>query len=488
MAFVDPNPEYYKRLLSFDDLNPKKKVHVPVYIDLQKLLYENMGAAQSTGGQLFAFVPTTGHNSFCVPIDSKYIKSWLTERRTAIDCPPPNCHQLREAIRSFESNVIAGSSSNARVQMYVRTAWSPHYFTPKPLKDQYDKIIGYHHFNSPSQPAMIFSLDTRRGLHAAITPDGWSLQPSNTPFVHDPIQQPLPEPTQTKSPETPLASFRKLLRLDGPQHESSWKSLLDWTLHAMRPAKNVNFHDYPILNLHGPANSGKTVASNLLAQLIDPTGTPVHSIPTTERKLHGLAASHHVLVFDSPGKINPEKSLNLSRLSTGVASTHKQLEGTLVRPIILTTRKQTETRHLSGRIVDVEFPVVDNPVSQQELWEEFEKLRPEILGALLTLLSQTFDAKPANLCNRKTKRQKIEESIPLLIKEAAGRWQGTATDLKKALPFEVTPKALGQYLKEAIEKKSLNVTRKKNNGTITLYLSIPNATGTPEEKEKPSKF
>jgi hypothetical protein len=276
-------------------------------------------------------------------------------------------------------------------------------------------------------------------------------------------------PTENVSPEAALAPFRRLLRLHQPQHDATWKTLLNWILSAMKPAKNPAFHDYPILNLTGPAASGKTVAAKLLTQLLDPAGIPVHSLPTTERRLHALAAAHHVLAFDNPGKINPEKSRFLSRLSTGIGSLHTQLQGTLVRPIILTTRKHMETRHLANRLVDVELAPVDSPISQQEIWEEFEKQRPQILGALLTLLSRDFDATPSHLPNRKTKRRKIEESIPSLVEQHGGTWSGTVTDLQQALNFPVTVNALGRYLEQT---KSLHVTRKKNDTTVTVTLAV----------------
>ena len=437
-----------RRCSQTDVRSHQKPIEIPVYLQLLTLLNE-LGAAAATGGQLFPYLPAGGPNFFTVPLNSSYLKSWLVENQTAVGKPAPSSGQIREALGAFAANSIVGAASGVRRPMSLRTAWRS------------------RTFDLP--PAIVYSLHTRTGRHAAITPDGWSLQPSQTEFIHDPIQQPLPDTIPTLEPHAALASFRKLLRLHAPEHDETWRDLLNWTLAAMRPAKNESFHDYPILNLIGPAGSGKTVTAKLLAQLIDPTSAPVHTIPNTERRLHGLAAGRHLLAFDQPGKINPEKSRYLSRLSTGIASAHSHLQGMLVRPIILTTEDEKESKHLADRVVDVQLPPVDQPLSQEEIWQAFETERPQILGALLTLLSQDFHAKPAYFPNRKTKSQKIEESIPLLLAQNNGQWQGTVTDLVAALNLPITTQALGRYLNQT---ETLNVVRKKNNKIATVALTL----------------
>ena len=99
-----------------------------------------------------------------------------------------------------------------------------------------------------------------------------------------------------------------------------------------------------------------------------------------------------------------------------------------------------------------------------------EKVRPQILGALLTLLAQDFNAGPTTqLPNRKTKWQKLEESIPYLIGNCGGTWVGTVTELQKVLNFPIHVNPLGRYLKET---ESLNVTRVKNDKVVTLTLTL----------------
>jgi len=170
-------------------------------------------------------------------------------------------------------------------------------------------------------------------------------------------------------------------------------------------------------------------------------------MPSTERRLHILASTHHVIAIDSPGKINPENARRLSRLASGIASTYRLFEGMLVRPILLTTREPHETKHLSSRLVDVEFQPLETPLPQPELLKEFEAIQPEVHGALLTLLARQFnDHKPCPP-NRKEKNQKIEESVTALLNQQNGHWEGTVTRLIQATGLKISPKAVGQYLK-----------------------------------------
>ena len=478
-------PEPPKVILS-DRRKPEPKApQVPVYVGLHKLLKENMAAI-------------TGHRRpdlrLCPP------SAQLLQRPSPLQLHQELAHRALDRPRQSSALQLPaaakppGPSSPAPQPASAPACLSrctsappgvPSTANPSPRPT-----------NGAASPATTTATaSTRKPSSSPSIPTSDATSPSprkagpsyllKAELVYDPVQQALPEPVSRLSsdpspypdpeapttpiePEAALATFRKLLRLDQPQHEATWKTLLNWVLAAMRPAKNAAFHDYPILNLVGPADSGKSVAAKIIAQLIDPTDIPLHSLPTTERKLHVLAAAHHVLAFDNPGKINPEKSRYLSRLSTGVGSLYSQFLGPLVRPIILTTRTTQETRHLSTRVVDVELPRVQTRLSQQEIWEEFEKLRPQILGALLTLLSQTFDAPPAHLPNRKTKRQKIEESIPLLIQKQGGGWQGTVTDLQQALNLPVTTHVLGRYLKKT---EFFEVTSKKSNKVVTLTIT-----------------
>ena len=436
-------------------------------------LLKDQFAAISTGGQVHIYFETpSGFNCFAVPLNSSDLRGWLTVRQQGMGRPAPTDAQIRQATRVREAQCFGGTTRTVRTSMNVRYGWDHRHSISVPQTDKHGKETR-DFLDCPHDPAYVLSLDTRRGEHVAVTSERWVIHPSHTAFRFDPLQQPIPEPVPTEGdPNTALQPFRKLLRLDDARHDATWQTLLDWTLAAMRAPKDASFHNYPILNLMGEESSGKSITAKLLTQLLDPTLTPVHSIPATERRLHGIAANHHILTFDDTGKINPQKSRYLSRLATGVNSHHPSLEGMLVRPIILTTSEERETRHLAGKVVDVELPPIEAPRTPEQIQSEFEPMRPQILGALLTLLVQNFNTPPPNLPNRKTKKQKIEQAVTEFLKQSGGSWQGTVSDLVgqiSACP-SLSSEALGRALNEM---KSLIVTHlKRKNKERPIHLQL----------------
>ena len=174
-------------------------------------------------------------------------------------------------------------------------------------------------------------------------------------------------------------------------------------------------------------------------------------------------------IRDSPGRLSPEHSRRLERLAGGIASTYRHYEGMLVRPILLTTREPRETKHLTAKIVDVEFEPVANPRTQAEILREFEALQPELLGALLTLLASQFGHPQPVRPNRKEKNQKIEESVTCLLNQQHGHWEGTATELIQATGLRISTKALGQFLwHEEHENYHADLTRFRTRRRVTL--------------------
>jgi hypothetical protein len=419
----------------------------------------------SLAGQTFTLLDCPGAvNAFAVSTRSPHLRAFLVERQTARQNPPPSESALRETARNLEARPYAGSMAYAPTRIDLRLAWRPDYTEPVVLEDG-SQDYPLHQ----SQPAIVLALDARRGYHAVVTSGSWSLHRTRTLFLVDPVQRALPDPVQPAAPgpETALEPFRQLLRL--PSGGPSWPILLAWILAALRPPKDPAFHSYPILNLIGPASSGKSVAAKLLTRLLDPTGTPLHSLPSTERRLHAIAATRHILAFDDPGKINPEKSRFLSRLAGGVASLHPALQGILVRPLVLTTREEKETRHLSTRIVDVEFPPLEFPLPEEEILRQFDRMQPAILGALLSLLARDFDAPSPHLPNRKSKLEKIDVSVTAVVRENGGAWEGTVTELLHRTGLPTNTNALGRVLADL---PSLTLEKNKTRQARIVHLTL----------------
>ncbi len=264
-----------------------------------------------------------------------------------------------------------------------RLAWDASFQVPSPESGALGNIH-YDHPARPEQPAILFALDTRQGRYAAITANGWHIYSGEGGFQSIDIQRGLPDPVLSIDPAADLHWFRALLRLDAPDHDTTWQALLDWILRAFQPLDKPDFRDYPILVLTGPPDAGKTVTAKLLIELLDPTMEPLHVMTRSTRALHRLVAKHHVLAFDDTGKVGVLESQSLRQCGL-------TWQGGIVRPVILTTRGGDNTRDLPEPMIHVELPRVEKPIPQQEIWRQFEGLRPVVLGAILTVLSRNFN-------------------------------------------------------------------------------------------------
>lgn len=268
-----------------------------------------------------------------------------------------------------------------RRRVNPRLAWDPSFAEPTPDKTARGNI-NYDRSTNGGQPAIIFALDTWRGRYAVITANGWHLRSGGGEYRWKEIQLPLPDPLPTYDPASDLGWFRGLLRLDSPKHNASWQTLVSWMLRALQPDEKLGFQGYPILVLNGPPEAGKTITAKLLAQLLDPTKEPIHSLTGSMRNLQELITNHHILAFDHISKVSPKIAAELC--ATSCRSRH-------ARPIILTTRRRDDTLALAERSVYVEMAPGENPIHPYDVWQKFEGLRPTILGAALTLLARTTD-------------------------------------------------------------------------------------------------
>jgi hypothetical protein len=254
--------------------------------------------------------------------------------------------------------------------MSSRLTWEPYYQEPTPDKNASGNIL-YDYAVRPPRPAILFALDPETGRHVAITSRGWLISQGKHRFPWNDIQRPLPDPVPSEDPASPLGWFRAFLRLDAARYDEAWQALIDWMLHALQPVDKPGFEHYPILLLTGPPDSGKSVAAKLLTQLLDATREPIHSPSYLARRFPELAVKHHVLAFDEIGKV--------LRVPTGMS----------LRPVIVTSRERSPALVPADRIVTIELPLVEKPISQEEIWQTFAEQRPAILGAILTLLVGT---------------------------------------------------------------------------------------------------
>ena len=215
-----------------------------------------------------------------------------------------------------------------------------------------------------------------------IGPDGWRMIACPPVRFRRPAGMlPLPVPQQGGSIE-PLHSFLNLAsRYD-------FVLIVAWLLAALRPNG-----PYPLLAISGEQGSAKTVLSKLLKALIDSNTAPVRSLSREERELMITANNGYLLAFDNLSGLPVWLSDALCRLASGGSFAVRQLytddEEVLfeaARPILLNGIEDLISRpDLGDRAIFLTLaPIgVAQRRPENELWREFEIVRPRMLGALL---------------------------------------------------------------------------------------------------------
>jgi energy-coupling factor transporter ATP-binding protein EcfA2 len=160
---------------------------------------------------------------------------------------------------------------------------------------------------------------------------------------------------------------------------------------------------YPLLILMAEQGSGKSTLARMIKALIDPSTAPLRSQPRDPRDLLISATNSWLLAFDNLSAIPEWLSDALCRLSTGGGFSTRTLyaddEETIfdaTRPALITGITDLATRgDLLDRAVVIEPKRIDSNGRRTEaaLWEEFERLRPSLLGALLTAVSHGLATK-----------------------------------------------------------------------------------------------
>lgn len=219
----------------------------------------------------------------------------------------------------------------------------------------------------------------------AITATGWKVT-ADCPvrFVRSAGALPLPMPEVGGS----IGLLREYVNVA----EDEWTLLVSWLVAALRPQG-----PYPVLDLLGEQGSAKSTTARVLRALIDPNKAPLRSAPRGDRDLAVTASGSWVVAFDNLSGLQAWLSDAICRLSTGGGFATRQLytdaEEIILdaqRPVLLTGIVELAVRSdLLDRSLLVTLPSIPETARLPEtvFWENFERDRPRILGALLDVVS-----------------------------------------------------------------------------------------------------
>lgn len=215
-----------------------------------------------------------------------------------------------------------------------------------------------------------------------IGPEGWRVIGS-PPVKFQRTRGMLPLPYPEKG-----GSIEELRPFINAPDEATWILMLSWLVAALRPRG-----PYPVLFLQGEQGAAKSTTARVLRALVDPFMAPLRTSPREERDLMIAANNSWILAFDNLSGIPNWLSDAICRVATGAGFSTRKLyenkEETIIsvcRPVVANGIDELASRHdLLDRAVILNLPPIPESkrVDESTFWNEFEKVRPRILGALL---------------------------------------------------------------------------------------------------------
>jgi hypothetical protein len=295
---------------------------------------------------------------------------------------------------------------------------------------------------------------------------GWRILDSKAVpvrFRRAPGMLPLPLPVSGGS----LVMMRPFVNV---KSDGDFELAIAWQLASMRDRG-----PYPVLALIGEHGTAKTSFATILRSVIDPNTAALRTFPREDRDLFIAASNSWIVGFDNVSKIPAWISDTLCRLSTGGGFSTRKLYTdaeeaifSAQRPIVLNGIEDfVERPDLADRTIFLTLEKIpeERRVADQALQAEIDRIRPQLLGALLDTIvtglkrlpTTKLDALPrmadfalwATACERtpgafmaaytKNSAEAVEAVLEADVVATAVRffmqlrggkeWSGTATDL-----------------------------------------------------------
>jgi len=235
--------------------------------------------------------------------------------------------------------------------------------------------------------------DKWQAIH--VTADGWQIV-DNPPilFRRYSHQQPLVAPVRGGDPKL----FLKFVNLAEDNGDNRVLLLVE-IIHFLIPEI-----PHVILDLYGPQGSTKTTLFKLIRSLIDPSSVEVLSIPRDERELVQQLSHHWCAFYDNVGSLRWWVSDALCRAATGGGFTKRELY-TDDDDVVYNYRRciglnsiniAAQRPDLLDRclLIGLKHIPNDKRKTEETLWQEFDRVKGEILGGFLDALSKAIKIYP----------------------------------------------------------------------------------------------
>lgn len=226
-----------------------------------------------------------------------------------------------------------------------------------------------------------------------ISNDGWEMH-TEVPVVFRRLNHQKPQVLPDK--DGSINTILEFLNLTDDIQETLLTTYLPVSLLANIPR--------PIILLHGPQGSGKSTALELLRSLLDPSQTPLLTLPNDKNEIVQQADHHFCYYLDNISHFNHDTSDLLCRLVTGGAFSKRVLYTVdddflykFKKAIALNGVTQFANHpDLLDRTIILQLNRIDESTREHEesLWTRFNEAKPKMLGGLFNALSATLSIAP----------------------------------------------------------------------------------------------
>jgi hypothetical protein len=211
-------------------------------------------------------------------------------------------------------------------------------------------------------------------------------------FRRYPHQQPLPEPECG-------GHVQDVLKFLALKDEAVQILLLVWLCTA--PLEHI---PRPGIVFHGLQGSTKSTAQEIMRSLIDPSSTPLLSLPKDSGEFVQLMNHHAVVSIENIGRLPIWASDDLCRAVTGAGFLKRMLFSddddviySFQRTFLMNGINVPGTRpDLLDRTILIELPRLapEERLTKEELQRGLEQARPRIFGAMLEVISKAMRTRP----------------------------------------------------------------------------------------------
>lgn len=161
----------------------------------------------------------------------------------------------------------------------------------------------------------------------------------------------------------------------------------------------------PVLIINGSQGAGKSTPMKMLKELIDPSSLNSTSGVKNEAELARLANMHILLFFDNLSRLSWDMSDDICRLVTGDGFSKRKLY-TDNDEIVYSFKRALMMNGIASFIsradlldrsviLNVNRIPEEDRKSEKELWAKFDELKPQLLGALFTIVSHGLKKLPS---------------------------------------------------------------------------------------------